>query len=192
MISKLRGNIIHKDLNHIVLDVSGVGYKIFISPETLQKIIQIKNEEVSFWTHLAVRENALDLYGFAEKKELEFFEMLISISGIGPKSAMAILGIASVDVIRSAVSSGDTSYLTKVSGIGRKNAEKIVLELKDKLGKDEEFDALDLQEESDVVETLKALGYRPNEIREVLKKIPKEATGTSMRVKEALKLLGSK
>ena len=103
---------------------------------------------------------------------------------------MAILGIASVDIIRSAVSSGDTTYLTKVSGIGRKNAEKIVLELKDKLSKDDGFDSLNLGEESDVVETLKTLGYKPNEIREALKNVPKETAGTSQRVKEALKILG--
>jgi len=190
MIGKISGKVVHKDLNFIILDASGVGYKIFVPPDTLAKVIASKEGRVSLWTHLAVRENALDLYGFSDKKELDFFEMLIGISGIGPKSALAILGIASVDIIRSAVSSGDTTYLTKVSGIGRKNAEKIVLELKDKLSKDDGFDSLNLGEESDVVETLKTLGYKPNEIREALKNVPKETAGTSQRVKEALKILG--
>ena len=147
MIGKISGKVVHKDLNFIILDASGVGYKIFVPPDTLAKVIASKEGRVSLWTHLAVRENALDLYGFSDKKELDFFEMLIGISGIGPKSALAILGIASVDIIRSAVSSGDTTYLTKVSGIGRKNAEKIVLELKDKLSKDDGFDSLNLGEE---------------------------------------------
>ena len=190
MIGKITGKIAHKDLNFVIVDAGGVGYKIFISPDTLDKILSNKEKETSLWTHLAVRENALDLYGFIEKEDLDFFGMLISISGIGPKSAMAILGIASVKVIKSAVSSGDTSYLTKVSGIGRKNAEKIVLELKDKIGKETSADGFNIQEESDVAETLKAVGYKPNEIRDVIKKIPKETVGTSERVREALKLLG--
>jgi holliday junction DNA helicase RuvA len=93
-------------------------------------------------------------------------------------------------MLRGAISTGDTSYLTKVSGIGRKSADKIVLELRDKLGKVSEFDSLNMREESDVVETLKMLGYKPNEIREAIKEIPREVSGTSNRVKEALKFLG--
>ncbi|MEK7120459.1 MAG: Holliday junction branch migration protein RuvA, partial [Patescibacteria group bacterium] len=146
--------------------------------------------ETSLWTHLAVRENALDLYGFLNKQDLDFFSLLITISGIGPKSALGILSVASVGVLRKAISSEDTSYLVKVSGIGKKSADKIVLELKDKLGKEYESDGTTLKEESDVVETLKTLGYKSYEIREALKKMPKDASGTSQRVKEALKILG--
>ena len=83
MIGKISGKVVHKDLNFIILDASGVGYKIFVPPDTLAKVIASKEGRVSLWTHLAVRENALDLYGFSDKKELDFFEMLIGISGIG-------------------------------------------------------------------------------------------------------------
>lgn len=188
MISRLSGKIAHKDISFIIIDTGGVGYKVFITPETLESVID--KSEVSLWTHLAVRETALDLYGFSKKEELDFFELLITVSGIGPKSAIGILSVASVDILRQAISSGDTSYLTKVSGIGRKSADKIVLELRDKLGTQIDFDSLNLQEESDVVETLKTLGYKPFEIREAIKLIPKDTSGTSARVKEALKVLG--
>jgi len=188
MISKLSGKIIHKDLSFIVIDANGVGYKVFITPDTLDSIID-KNE-ASLWTHLAVRENSLDLYGFWDKDDLDFYELLLTVSGIGPKSALGILSVTTVDVLRSAISSGDTSYLTKVSGIGRKSADKIVLELRDKLGASKDSDSLSLREESDVVETLKTLGYKPFEIRDAIKAIPKDIVGTSQRVKEALKILG--
>jgi Holliday junction DNA helicase RuvA len=188
MISKLTGKIAHKDLNFIVIDAQGVGYKVFVTPDTLLHVID--KAETSLWTHMAVRENSLDLYGFVEKDDLDFYELLLTVSGIGPKSAMGILGVTTTEVLRSAISSGDTSYLTKVSGIGRKSADKIVLELRDKLGVSKDTDSLSMREESDVVETLKTLGYKPFEIRDAIKAIPKEITGTSPRVKEALKILG--
>jgi holliday junction DNA helicase RuvA len=188
MISLISGRIHHRDLSYLVIDTGGVGYKIFVTPETIEK--SVGKESLSLWTHLAVRENALDLYGFIEKEDMEFFELLITVSGIGPRSAIGILSVTSVDVLRSAISTGDTSYLTKVSGVGKKSADKIVLELRDKLGKDDFADTAHLRGEADVVETLKALGYRGSEIRDALKSIPKDMVGTSQRVKEALRHLG--
>lgn len=188
MISKLSGKIVHKDLNFIVIDTGGVGYKVFITPDTLESVID--KTEASLWTYLAVRETALDLYGFQSKDELDFYELLLTVSGIGPKSGLGILSVTTVDALRSAISSGDTSYLTKVSGIGRKSADKIVLELRDKLGEATSRDSASLREESDVVETLKTLGYKPFEIRDAVKAIPKDIIGTSQRVKEALRILG--
>lgn len=188
MISIISGKIVHKDLSYVIIDCAGVGYKVFTTSDTIERLIG--KDEATLWTHLAVRENALDLYGFIDKKDLDFFSLLITISGIGPKSAIGILSVASVEVLSKAISSGDTSYLVKVSGIGKKSADKIVLELKDKLGKDHATDDITLREESDVVETLKTLGYKPYEIREALKNIPKDSVGTSQRVKEALKILG--
>ena len=143
------------------------------------------------WTHLAVRENALDLYGFIERSELEFFEMLITISGIGPKSALGILSVAPVDTLRRAISSGDTSYLTKVSGIGRKNAEKIVVELRDKLGAIDANAGGTLREEVDALSALEALGYSAREAREALKAVGNNAISTQEKLKAALKSLGS-
>ncbi len=150
-----------------------------------------KDKRISLWTHLAVRENALDLYGFEHLNELNFFEMLIDISGIGPKSALGIVSIESIDTLKKAIASGDTSYLTKVSGIGRKTAEKIIIELRDKLvAHKEEAGSTTLRTESDALEALKSLGYSNSEARDALKQVSADTEGTSARVKEALKILG--
>jgi len=191
MIGNLEGKITFTGSNFAILNVSGVGYKIFATIDTVHALGKKREEQVLVWTHLAVRENALDLYGFLEKSELEFFEMLITISGIGPKSAIGILSVAPVDTLRRAISSGDTSYLTKVSGIGKKNAEKIVVELRDKLG------ALDygaggdsaLKEESEALAALEALGYSLKDAREALKGV--EGITTEEKLKQALRQLGS-
>lgn len=190
MIAKLTGNIIFTGDRYAVLDVGGVGYKVYLSMESMRLVGKQKNG-VSLWTHLAVREDAMDLYGFTEKAELEFFELLIGISGIGPRSALGILNIAPVENIKKAVSSGDSSYLTKVSGIGRKTAEKIIIELRDKLGSWTDTGSPELKEEADAIEALQSLGYTQHESREALKKVPHEISGTGKRVKEALKLLGN-
>ena len=136
-----------------------------------------------------MREDALDLYGFLNYEELEFFEMLIGVSGIGPKGALAILSIASTETLRKAIGTGDTSYLTKISGIGKKTAEKIVIELRDKMGEQEKGSSM--QEELDAMEALKSLGYSQNEIREALKKVPPDLN-TNEKIREALKILGGK
>lgn len=189
MISHLKGIIIHKDLRFVVVSANGVGYKVSITSDTLSKIGTL-GKEASFWTYLAVRENALDLYGFTSQEELSFFELLITISGIGPKTALGILNAATIDTLKNAITSGDTSHLTKVSGIGKKNADKIVLELKDKIGSIEGTSASHLHHESDVLEALTSLGYSQSAVRDALKKIPKDVTDTSARVKAALKILG--
>jgi len=191
MIAKLNGNITFKGANFIVIEVNGVGYKVFTTLDMLHTVKE--NESIKIWTHLAVRENSMDLYGFNEQAELEFFEMLITISGIGPKSALGILSVAPIDTLRKAISTGDTSYLTKVSGIGRKNAEKIVLELRDKLGGSDNFigDEI-LKEDTDAIEALQALGYSAQEARDALKKTGGDASGVNAKIKEALKYIADK
>jgi Holliday junction DNA helicase RuvA len=187
MIGSINGKIIFKNLKYIIVDVGGVGYKISVSLETLSENRKI-GDEIFLWIHTIVREDALDLYGFIDPKELEFFEMLISVSGIGPKSGLAILGVASMETLKKAIATSDTSYLTKISGIGRKTAEKIVIELRDKMG--EENKDISLQGEMDALEALKALGYSQNEARDALKQtISKDINS---KIKEALKILGSK
>ncbi|HWA31967.1 MAG TPA: Holliday junction branch migration protein RuvA, partial [Candidatus Paceibacterota bacterium] len=140
-------------------------------------------------THTHLREDAIELYGFMDHDELEFFEMLIGVSGIGPKGALSILGVATIEVLAKAISTGDISYLTKISGIGKKTAEKIVIELRDKLG--EEAADGTLQGELDALEALRSLGYSQGEAREALKKVPAELD-TNGKVREALKILGGK
>ncbi len=191
MISQLEGKIVAKDLKKVVLDVHGVGYKIFISGDTHEKIKKNTGEPVRFFTHLAVREDALDLYGFLDEEGLNFFGLLISISGIGPKTAMGILSGATVSTLRQAIASGDSNLLTKMGGIGKKNADKIVLELRDKIGIVEESEKSDFRGATDVLEALKSLGYPEREAREAMKQIDKKITNTSEKVKQALKILGT-
>ena len=144
-----------------------------------------------FYIHQVIREDANDLYGFTSRKDREFFELLISVSGIGPKSALNILSLVASDTLASAINSGSTSHLVKVSGIGRKTAEKIVLELRDKLGGiSSEDSSAGMSADADAIEAMKALGYDQNEAREALKKVSKEITDTGAKVKAALKMLG--
>ncbi len=189
MISSLSGKVLHKDLNHIVIEVGGVGYKVFVQTSTA---LETKvSENASLWTHLSVRETSLDLFGFPEKETLEIFELLITISGIGPKTALGILNVASPETLRQAVSGGDTSYLTRISGIGKKNAEKIVLELKGKLHAKEEDGKTSVSRDTDVLEALISLGYKERDAREALKKVPEDIEDTSERVRGALKNLNN-
>ena len=190
MIAQLNGEIASINGNTIVLLVGGVGYKVNTTLETIKKVKESGSPTISIKTHLAVRETSLDLYGFLRNEELEFFEMLISVSGIGPKSAVAILNVADVETLKTAVSTGESSYLTKVSGIGKKNAEKIIIELRDKLGAIESStDKANMREELETLEALQTLGYSTREAREAMKHISKDAATPSERIKEVLKIL---
>lgn len=190
MIAHLKGDIFFKGEKFIVLNVGGVGHKIYAGQETMRKLPE-RGATVSLWTHQHVREDSLELYGFLQYAELELFEMLLGISGIGPKSALGILAIAAVDTLKKAIAAGDTSYLTRVSGVGRKIAEKVVLELKEKMaGRGISVEAPELKEEADVLEALVSLGYSQREAREALGAVALETVGADRRVKEALKKLG--
>lgn len=188
MIAHLSGTVIKKSAESIVIDAGGIGYRVHALESLLESITT--GEEISLHTHLAVREDSMNLYGFATEEELNFFELLLAVPGIGPKSALGILSIAKPDVLARAIISRDTSYLTKVSGIGRKTAEKIILELKDKVDAVRNGESGPLHQDSDVVEALRSLGYTRVEAREALKRVPEETSGTSARIKEALKHFG--
>jgi Holliday junction DNA helicase RuvA len=192
MIARLEGKIVYTAEKFVVVDVHGVGYKVYSTTDTIA--LCTEDMGVTFWIYTAVRENALDLYGFSTIEELSFFELLLDVSGIGPKSALSIIALASIDTLKRAIATGDTSYLNKVSGIGKKTAEKIVIELRDKLQafKSEGTTSTTLRAESDVVEALKSLGYSQNEARDALKQVSTTTEGTNARIKEALKILGGK
>lgn len=187
MITHLKGQVFKKDLGYVILEVGGVGYRVFVSTPTSN---QITGGEVSLWIHMSVRETSQDLFGFLTEDELSFFEMLIGVSGVGPKSALSITGVAPIDTLRKSIGQGDISHLTGVSGIGKRTAEKIVVELKDKLsamGWNDEDGSL--QQDLDTAEALVALGYGKAEVREALKNIPDSITSTNDKIKEALKNL---
>ena len=186
MIGRIEGAIIETNAEYALIDTGNIGYIVFSTPDTLGKIGKTKT--ASLWTHLVVRENAMDLYGFLEKDELELFELLLSVSGIGPKSALGILSIATVETLRSAVAEENSAYLTKVSGIGRKTAQKIVIELKDKLGAG--IEGVALKGDEDALEALVSMGYSLGEARKALRDLPAEVEGSNDRLREALKLLG--
>ena len=190
MISYLEGKILDKNEKFFVVDVSGVGYRIFSHSGILEKIPE-NGQNVKIWTHLYVREDAMDLYGFLNKEELEFFEILISISGIGPRSALGILEVASVSSLKQAIVSEDETFFTKVSGIGRKTAQRLILELKSKLAKTVVLEkGGSFKEMSDAFEALVALGYRQSDVRRVLNELPKDMKSAEAKVKEVLKRLG--
>lgn len=187
MIAKLTGTIAEVGDDGLVLDVGGVGY--FVS--TIHNKGCREGSEISLHTYLAVRENALDLYGFRDKEELRMFYELNKIPKIGPKTALQILSQVDIATLKKAVATEDPRYLTKMSGIGKKSAEKIVLGLKDAL-KDEvlvEKKHVTDGSETDVIDALITLGYSHRDAREALKKIPDAITKTNDRIKHALKEL---
>ncbi len=190
MISCLEGKIIFRGERFVILETGGIGYRVFVGAATLSNVP--KEEKVKLWTHLHVREDAMELYGFLEYAEMEFFEALIQISGVGPKSALGVVNVASLDSLKAAIAAGEITYLTKVSGIGKKIAEKIIIELRDKLGKggltggENAF----LKEDEDVLKALHSLGYSYSEARDALQHLPKGVSGTQERIKEVLKNLG--
>ena len=189
MIAQLTGEVARKDGRGIVLDVHGVGYRVHIVKEHSEKLAV--GAKISLLTYLAVRENALDLYGFENAETLDYFELLITVPGIGPKSALAVLSLAGPEVLRRAILADDTTYLTRVSGIGRKSAEKIIVTLKDKLGRLATGESGLLSDEVEAMEALQSLGYTLAEARHALKQIPATASDTGEKVKAALKLLGN-
>lgn len=188
MIAYISGKVLDVSEKSLILSASGLGYKLYTTSANIAKA-KI-NENAEFFTYLSVRENALDLYGFGDKNELSFFELLITIPGIGPKSAIGILNVTTIESLRSAIVTGDTGYLTKVSGIGRKTAEKIVLELREKVDNIVAGESSSNKEESDALLALMSLGYNERDSRDALKEIKKTGSSTSDIVKEALKKLG--
>lgn len=191
MISLLEGTIEFKGDRFAVVLAGGIGYRVYLAAETLRTIPD-RGGTIKVWTHLHVRETALELYGFRSYAEMSFFETLISVSGIGPKSALGILGVAPLDTLKRAIAAGETTYLTKVSGVGKRMAEKIIVELKDKLGGAAMPEGMrtELVADADVLEALTTMGYSGREAREALGRVSSDIAGTQKRLGEALKMLG--
>lgn len=175
MIDRITGHIIAQDALSLTVMVGGVGLKIFVPKSTYD---HIKSSTVDLFTHLIVREDALTLYGFHSLEEREVFEALVKVNGVGPKLAVAILGGLSIDQLRNAVARETPEILTRVPGIGKKTAQKIVLELKDKIGWRLGLDAMPLMVsdvDEDVLAALTALGYSIVEAQSAIQSIPREA-----------------
>ncbi len=187
MIRYIEGTVLKGGATSIVVSVGGLGYHIHTTTESAS-LLSV-GAVVSMHTYLAVRENALDLYGFLSSRELDLFELLLTVSGIGPKSALTILSLASVETIVSAVAEQRSAYLTTVGGIGKKTAEKIVLELKEKIHTlTKEHNPIPTDDE-DALEALKVMGYSLQEARDALKQVPNTISGGTARLREALRSL---
>jgi holliday junction DNA helicase RuvA len=189
MIGRLSGQLAAKTPPQVLLDVGGVGYEVDVPMSTFFNLPAI-GERVSLLTHFVVREDAQVLFGFLTTPEREAFRQLIKISGVGPRTALAVLSGLSVAELAQAVSAQDSGRLVKVPGIGKKTAERLLLELKGKLGPDLALPASAVQSEAsaDIVQALLALGYNEREAQAALKALPADV-GVSEGIKLALKAL---
>jgi Holliday junction DNA helicase RuvA len=193
MIAYLNGQILAKSNNYVILGVDNIGYRLFIG-ESLGSELKVSDKREFYISH-QVREDASDLYAFRSIAELELFELLLSVSGVGPKSALGVLSIASADDIKEAVIRGDAALLTKVAGIGKKTAERVVLELKNKIAKNlgASLSSFDLPSGlSDELDALMALGYSLPNARAALQDLNPSLSDSGERVKAALKKLSQK
>lgn len=196
MIASLRGTLIHTDNVSAVVECSGVGFRLAVTKNTLYRLPQ-KGQEVFLYTFLAVREDALDLYGFIDADELEAFKLITGVNGVGAKIGIAILSEFSPSQLRIYIASGDAKALTAASGVGIKLAQRIVLELKDKVGAIEADDSIDLKavgnatlnsNTKEAVAALVSLGYSQSEASLAVGRLD-TALSTEELIKQALKQL---
>lgn len=191
MIAYLEGKIIKKGKDFVVVKTSGVGYKVFVNSALLSELMTGEVVELFIYHHIT--EQSSSLFGLKNEDEQEFFEMVLSVSGIGPKTALNVLSSASIHEIKNSIASGDPSLLNKVSGIGPKTAERVVLELRNKIGHIE----MSSHKEShmngfasgDEIDALISLGYSMTQARDALRSIDKDISDSGERIKEALKKL---
>ncbi len=187
MIRHIRGTLVASESGTLIVEAGGLGYEVRVA--TNAAVTARIGEEVMLQTYHVVREDAEELYGFTSERERAMFMLLIDLPGIGPKSAIGIMSQADVRLIEEAAERGDASYLSKLSGIGKKSAEKIVQGLKDKVTS--HGAASTSSEDNDVIDALIALGYTNEEALRAMREMPPTATTAKERIKEALKLLGS-
>lgn len=200
MLYNIRGKLTVSDVNFMVIECGGVGFKCFTTLNTVKNIGRI-GDEVNAFTYLAVREDAMDLYGFATLDELNAFKLLISVSGIGPKAAAAILSELAPDRLAVCIASGDAKAITKAQGVGKKTAERVVLELKDKMGAIAVGDTSEVvssvasvgesSNSAEAVEALVALGYSQSDAAVVIGSMDKTLSVDEM-IRNGLKQLAKK
>ncbi len=200
MFSYLSGYLTEKNESFVVIDVSGVGFKVYTSSTSLNSVIaKDENDRVTFYTYLYIKEGIMDLYGFSTKEELALFELLISVSGVGAKGAVAILSVANVQKLSVSIATNDVNTIKKASGIGAKTAQRIILELKDKIKNEAlTYDATDINSQdivslsegkNEAVSALMVLGYSKFEAEKAVSKVDSSVTDTEDIIKAALKAL---
>ena len=193
MISFIEGNIEYRGDKFVILNAGGIGYKVNIIPKLLNSLSK-SQDKVKLFVHsqLNMREGTFDMYGFQNKEDLELFHLVTSVNGIGPKSAMSILSTIEPKHLKAAVVNENADYLKKISGLGPKTAQRLILELKNKVDYLDfgDMSGVDLGQEGQATEALLTLGYSPSQAKDALK----DAKGKTLegRVREALRLLGKK
>lgn len=183
MYAYLKGTVAWKTADRIVVEVSGVGYNVYVSPGRIYDFPEY-GEEVKVYTYTGVREDAINLYGFVTLEELELFKLLISVSGIGPKGGLAMLSVMSVDDIRYAIMTGDAKLLAKAPGVGKKTAERVIIDLKDKINAQDfeesvsgavlEKSLMEHPKARDAADALVALGYSGKEAKHAVEQAFRE------------------
>ena len=188
MIAHLRGNITERVGATVVLDVAGVGYEVMMSTQDIDQLTL--EDEVKVFTFHHVREQSEELFGFISLEAKKLFELLITVQGVGPKAAMAILSLAPAATVRNAIASSDSSFISKASGVGKKSADRVIVDLADKVGfptAEADLAGLTAAPQSDeALEALMALGFTLNDASLALKDIDKKLS-TEERIKQALK-----
>jgi len=177
MIRQVRGKVLEVGAVSAVIEVAGFGVRVHMStPQALSV-----GKEACLATHLAVKQDGIEIYGFTDTADRDFFELIISVSGVGPKTALGILRRAPREALEGAIGKRDLTYLTKIVGLGKKSAEKLLVELAEKVGSRAHDNA-----DNEVFDTLVALGYTEREARKALQNIPDDAVGKDVRLKAAL------
>ncbi|HKX75797.1 MAG TPA: Holliday junction branch migration protein RuvA [Acidimicrobiia bacterium] len=188
MIGRLRGVLAGRGPGAVVIDVAGVGYEVAVTPRTQAELAGL-GEEVVVHTHLQGREDGISLFGFPTETERDLFRVLLTASGVGPKLALGILGSLTAAEIRQAIAREDVDALTVAPGVGKRSAQKLVLELKPKLEQAEAHVVEANSAAAQVRQALEGLGYTPTEIREVAPSLDHELP-VALQIREALRLLG--
>jgi len=190
MISYIKGEVVKKGIDYLILDNNNIGYYINTSFSTLEKISE--KEKIIILTYMHIREDIIALYGFLTSDEMDLFKKLISVNGIGPRAGLSVLSTYEVNTVKEIILKEDVSGLSKVPGIGKKTASKIILELKDKVGTVEELKGSEIvvsSEMSDVIEALTSLGFNYAEVKRTLGNMELSGKSENDIIKEALKNL---
>lgn len=190
MIGALRGTIIYRNDPFIIIDVNGVGYKVLVSASVLAKLEGI-GTQVSLFIYTHVREDVLELYGFTEPEDLRLFEYLISVSGVGCRTALGVFSVGSRKEILQAIAAKNVEFFTAVSRLGKRNAQKIIIELQAKVGGIEDFDfSTDNTEQQEIISALRSFGYTTAEAQGALRALKGEGETIEQKIRMALKYLG--
>ena len=191
MIASIQGEILRREGNGLVVNVGGVG--LFVNtPQTVLENVGGIGQKIHLHTHLIVREQELSLYGFTREDDLKLFEVLLGVNGVGPKVALAILSTLSPELLQNAIMREETAVLQRVPGIGKKTAERIMFQLRDKLDFSADVSTLPLVSDvdADVIDILTGLGFSIVEAQTALQNVPREADSVDERVTKALQYLG--